>query len=153
MSFLSHSSSNFASLCGTVLKKPNNAKSKHRKLEIRKAGILKELYTYLYIAGVLVWAKTEAEENVFISEPKQQRSGRQTAYSAPVMKPSTEDSREYGTLKTNVGCSKRWNLGQGHEQVYSKHQQKWQWARGGQNLKSVKGLFMSSQKLPWRIMG
>lgn len=54
MSFLSHSRSDFISLCGTVLKKLNNAKSKWRKSEIRKAGVLKELYMYLYVAEVPV---------------------------------------------------------------------------------------------------
>lgn len=43
--------------------------------------------------------------------------GDKKLYSTHVMEPRTEDSREYGTLKTNVGCSRRWNLGQGHEQI------------------------------------
>lgn len=53
-SFTDISRSNFTSLCGPVLQKPNNTKSKCKKLEIRNASALKELYIYLYVAGVLV---------------------------------------------------------------------------------------------------
>lgn len=53
-SFIDISRSNFTSLCGTVLKKPNNAKSKCKKLEIRDASVLKELYIYFFVTGGLV---------------------------------------------------------------------------------------------------
>lgn len=52
--FIAISRSDLTSLCGTVLKKPNSAKVKCTKLEIRNARVLKELYIYLYVAGVLV---------------------------------------------------------------------------------------------------
>lgn len=51
--------------------------------------------------------------------------GDKKLYGTQVMEPRKEDSREYGNLKTTVGCSRRWNLGQRHEQIYGKHYQNW----------------------------